>query len=465
MIGAGSGGLSLAAGAAQMGARVVLIEKHKMGGDCLNYGCVPSKALIAAAQAAHAQRRSAAFGVRPREPEVDFAAVHAHIHGVIGGIAPHDSVERFTGLGVRVIRDVARFSGLDEVEVGGARVRANRFVIATGSRPSAPPIAGLAETPYLTNETVFDLKARPDHLIVAGGGPIGCELGQAFRRLGAPVTIVEMAALLGKDDPELADIVRRQLVADGIALRERTKIAAVAKSVAGVAATLEHDGASETISGSHLLIAAGRQPNVEELDLDKAEIAFTRKGVTVDRRLRTTNPRVFAIGDAAGGLQFTHVANHHAQIVIRQALFRLFWTRADADAVPWVTYTDPELAHVGLAEAEARQTYGDIRVLRAPLADNDRARTERATDGMIKAVIARSGRVLGASIVGRHAGELIYPWVLALQRKMKIGALASFIAPYPTLGEITKRAAGSYYAPKLFSERTKNIVRFLLRLP
>ncbi len=465
VIGAGSGGLSLAAGAAQMGARVVLIEKHKMGGDCLNYGCVPSKALIAAAQAAHGQRRAAAFGVAAREPEIDFAKVHAHVHGVIAAIAPHDSVERFTGLGVKVVLDTARFTGPDEVAAGAARIRARWFVIATGSRPSAPPIPGLAETPHLTNETVFDLKVRPDHLIVAGGGPIGCELAQAFRRLGSRVTVVEMAGLLGKDDPELVEIVRRQLATDGVVLRESAKMAAAQASGGGVAVTIERGGASETISGSHLLIAAGRQPNVEDLDLGKAGVEFTKKGVTVDRRLRTSNARVFAIGDAAGGLMFTHLSNYHAQIVIRQALFRLFWTSADAAAVPWVTYTDPELAQVGLTEAEARKARGDIRVLRSPLIENDRAQTERATDGLIKVVTARNGRVLGASIVGRHAGDLVYPWIGAVQRKQKIGALANIIAPYPTFSEITKRAAGSFYTPALFSERTKKIVRFLLRLP
>ena len=465
VIGAGSGGLSVAAGAAQMGAKTVLIEKGKMGGDCLNYGCVPSKALIAAAQAANTVRHSGRFGVNGHEPEIDFAAVHDHVHGVIAGIAPHDSVERFEGLGVEVIQGAGRFVGPREIEVDGQRIRARRFVIATGSSAAVPPIPGLDDVPYLTNETIFDLTDRPEHLIVIGGGPIGAELAQAHRRLGAEVTILEMARILGKDDPEVTEIVRQRLADEGVAMLEGISISSVARDGNGIAVSIEQDGRERTVTGSHLLVAAGRRANVDGLNLDAAGVDYSPRGVTVDARLRTTNKRVFAIGDVAGGYQFTHVAGYHAGIVIRNALFSLP-AKANHDAVPWVTYTDPEIAHVGLTEAQARETHGDaIKVVRWSFAENDRARAERETDGLVKVVVGRKGKILGASIAGLHAGELLQPWVLAISQGLKIGAMANIIAPYPTLGEVNKRAAGSYYTPTLFSDRTRKVVGLVQHLP
>ena len=465
VIGAGPGGLSVASGASQMGAKVVLIEKHKMGGDCLNYGCVPSKALIAAAHAADEIRRSGRFGVNGHEPEIDFLKVHGHVHGVIGAIAQHDSVERFEGLGVHVIEGAARFTGEAEVEVDGHRVRARRFVIATGSSPAQPPIRGLDQVSFLTNETVFDLTERPGHLIVIGGGPIGTELAQAHRRLGARVTLLERQRILPNDDPDAVDFVRRRLVADGVDVRENAAVQSVVQHGNGIAVDILGDDGAASIEGSHILLAAGRRPNVEGLDLDAAAVRWTPKGIQVDSRLRTTNKKVFAIGDVAGGYQFTHMAEYHAGIIIRNALFHLP-AKVRNDAVPWVTYADPELAHVGLMEDEARRRHGDaIRVLTWPFSDNDRARTERQTDGMIKVVVGRKARVVGATIVGAHAGELILPWALAIQQKLKIGALATLVAPYPTLGDVSKRVAGSYYAPSLFSERTRKLVGFLQHLP
>jgi pyruvate/2-oxoglutarate dehydrogenase complex dihydrolipoamide dehydrogenase (E3) component len=462
VIGAGSAGLSVAAGAVQMGSSVVLIEKGKMGGDCLNYGCVPSKALLAAGHRAEAIRGARGFGIMS-EPSVDFAAVHRHVHNVIAAIAPHDSVERFEGLGVTVIQAPARFISPGMVDAGGRTIRPRRFVIATGSHAFVPPIAGLKDVPYLINETVFDLTELPKHLIVLGGGPIGCELAQAFRNLGAAVTLIEMAQILPKDDPDLAAVVRARLIADGVTLHESASASAVSGSAGNITVTLQSVGQSAQVTGSHLLVAVGRRPSIDGLDLERAAIAFTPQGITVDKGLRTTNRRAYAIGDCCGGPQFTHVAGYHAGIVVRSALFRLP-SKADHGAVPWVTYTDPELAQVGLTEAAARKIHGDkVRVLTAAFADNDRARAERATEGMIKVIVSPRGHILGAGIAGAGAGDLIQPWVLAMTNKLKIGAMATTMAPYPTLGEISKRAAGSYYTPTLYGARTRALVGFLRR--
>ncbi|MDA0785334.1 MAG: FAD-dependent oxidoreductase [Proteobacteria bacterium] len=465
VIGAGSGGLSVAAGAVQMGASVALFERGKMGGDCLNYGCVPSKALLAAGHAAAHYGHTSQFGVNGKAAEIDFAAVNDHVHGVIAGIAPHDSVERFTDLGVDVFQEGAKFVGPREV-VGenGTRVRARRFIVATGSSPAVPPIPGLDQVSYLTNETVFQLRERPSHLIVVGGGPIGLEMAQAHRQLGSKVTVLEAFQVMGPDDRDLVAVVRARLVAEGIDIREDTKVVEVKTSDGGVAVVCEHDDRRFEVVGSHILVAVGRSPNLSSLDLEAAGVKFDRRGIEVDARLRTTNKRVFAVGDVAGRYQFTHIAGYHAGIVIRNVLFRMP-AKVNYDAVPWVTYTDPELANVGLTEAAAREIHGDdVRIVTASFEENDRARTERRTDGMVKAVVGRKGRILGAGIVGYHAGELIQPWILAISQKMKIGAMAQIIAPYPTLGEINKRAAGSYYTPSLFSERTRKIVRLLAKL-
>ena len=465
IIGGGSAGLAIAAGAQQMGADCVLIERDRMGGDCLNYGCVPSKALLAAGRSAQLNELARKYGVHYEAPRVDFQGVHDHVHGVIAGIAPHDSVERFEGLGVTVLNEHARFTDARTVEAGEARVRARRFVIATGSGPMVPPIPGLEQVPYLTNETVFELTERPGHLIVVGGGPIGSEMSQAFANLGARVSLVDMARVLPNDDSGAAEVVRTQLQADGVEIHEQVKVAGVAKAAdGGVEVTLEGEAGQRTVAGSHILVAAGRRTNLDGLDLDAAGIEHAKGQLTVDDRLRTTNTRVFAAGDAAGSYQFTHAAAYHAGVIIKNALFRLP-AKADHSALPWVTYTHPELAHVGLNEAKARERHGDtIRVLQAPFADNDRARTERRTDGFVKAVTTQKGKVLGCTIVGESAGELIYPWVLAVQQKQKVGPIAQMIAPYPTLGEASKSAAGQFYTPKLFSARTRKLVRFLAKL-
>ena len=464
VIGAGSGGLIVAAGASQLGADTVLIERGRMGGDCLNYGCIPSKSLLAAAHVAHSMRRGGLFGIGPTVPEIDFARVQRHVREVIDEIAPNDSIERFTGLGVRVIAASARFTGPREVVAGDHRIRARRFVVATGSSPRVPPIPGLSGSPFLTNETLFDNTTRPDHLVVLGGGPVGVEMAQAHRRLGARVSLVEMADLLGADDPELVTFVRRRLQGEGVELYEGRRVVAVETAgESGIRVRSEGGEGEEVIDGSHLLVAAGRTPNIADLDLDRAGIAHTARGITVDTGLRTSNRRVYAIGDVAGPLQFTHVASYHAGIVIRRALFRLP-ARANGQAIPRVTYSDPELAQVGLLEPAAHAQAGAIRVLRWPFAENDRALTERQSEGLIKVIATPRGRILGAGIVGARAGELIQPWVLALDQKLKIGAMARTVVPYPTLAEVGKRAASSYYMSKLFSNRTKRLVRLLGKL-
>jgi pyruvate/2-oxoglutarate dehydrogenase complex dihydrolipoamide dehydrogenase (E3) component len=460
VIGAGSAGLSVAAGASQLGARTVLIESGKMGGDCLNYGCVPSKALLAAAHAAQSAREAGRFGLRLPEPAVDFAAVRNHVQGVIGSIAPHDSQERFEGLGVTVIRAAASFSGPDEITAGDYTIRARRFVVATGSTPFVPPLPGLEKLPYLTNETVFDLEEQPRHLLVLGGGPIGCELAQAFRRLGSEVTIVEMAHLLPKDDPDAAAVVRNRLQAEGVRLIEGSKVIRAEAVSEGIKLALEGKGGSDSVTGSHLLIAAGRRPNVSDLNLERAGIVAGPQGITVDGGLRTSNRRVFAIGDVIGGLQFTHAAGYHAGIVIRRAMFRLP-AKMNFGAIPWVTYTDPELAQTGETEASARQKGLDVAVTVSPFSGNDRARAERDTDGFVKIVSRRNGRILGATIVGAQAGELIQVWALAIARGLKLSTMAGLVAPYPTRGEAGKRAAGEFYAPRLFSARTRGLIKFL----
>jgi pyruvate/2-oxoglutarate dehydrogenase complex dihydrolipoamide dehydrogenase (E3) component len=459
VIGAGSGGLAVAAGAVQMGADVVLVERGMMGGDCLNFGCVPSKSLLAAARVADLGRRGAALGISYAPPHIDFTAVADSVQKVIAEIAPNDSIERFEGLGVRVVRAEAHFTSPRSVRAGETEIRPRRFVIATGSQAAIPPIHGLDDVPYLTNETVFANRQLPEHLIVIGGGPIGIEMAQAHRRLGSRVTVLDVGPLLPRDDPELSAILAERFSGEGIVCRPGIEIATVEPIGNAVVVRL---ASGEQIFGSHLLVAAGRRPSVEALDLAVAGIAVTGEGITVDARLRTTNRRAFAIGDVAGGPQFTHIALYHAGIVIRNALFRIP-AKVDYQALPWVTYTDPELAQVGLTEAAARAVERAPRVLRWRFAENDRAQTERETEGLVKIVTRGSGRILGASILGAGAGDLILPWTLAISQKLKISALANLIVPYPTRGEASKRAAGSYYTPALFSARTRRLVRLLAR--
>ena len=461
VIGGGSGGLSVAAAAAAFGVSVVLIEKAKMGGDCLNYGCVPSKALIAAAKQAQAIRDAHKFGVTAGDPQVNFRRVNEHIHRVIEGIAPNDSVERFTSLGVKVIEDAGIFTDPKTVIAGDFEIRARRFVVATGSSPFVPPIPGLDEVDYLTNETIFDETRKPGHLIIIGGGPIGMELAQAHRRLGSQVTVLEGIKALGKDDPELTAIALQHIRADGVVIHEGTKVISVEKhGKSGIRAIIETADGKAEIDGTHLLVATGRSANVGNLGLEKAQIEFDRRGIKVSDKMRTTNKQVYAIGDVTGGLQFTHVASYQAGLVLRAILFRLP-ARAKNHIIPWSTFTDPEIAHVGMDAVTARQKFKEIRVLRWPYSENDRARAEHKTTGMIKLVTRKNGRIEGVSIVGHNAGEMINMWALAISKNMKVGDIAGYVSPYPTMTEIGKRAATSYYAPSTRKPLVRKLIGFL----
>lgn len=458
IIGAGSGGLSLAAGAAQMGAKVVLIEGGKMGGDCLNYGCIPSKSLIAAAKSAHNMRDSAKFGITPVVPNVDYAATKDYVQSIIETIAPVDSQERFEGFGIKVIREYAHFSNPHEVVAGTYRIKARRFVIATGSHPFVPPISGIENVTYYTNETIFTLREKPEHLIIIGAGPIGLELGQAHVRLGSKVTVLSSGEALNRDDPELKDVVLQNMRAEGLVINEHIKITNVSQEDDGVQ-VVSADGT--TFNGSHLLIAAGRKAVIDRLNLDAAGVEYDSRGVKVDQSLRSKNRKVYAVGDAAGGLQFTHAAGYHAGIVIRQIVLGLP-AKTSNNHIPWATYTDPELAHVGLSEADALKIHGDkLTVIRQHFNHNDRAITEGKAKGLIKVMVVK-GRPVGASIVGPNAGELIAMWALAISSKLKMSNIAGMVAAYPTLGEISKRAAGAYFSPALFeNSKLKAFVRFV----
>ena len=462
VIGAGSGGLSVAAAAAAFGVEVVLIEKGKMGGDCLNYGCVPSKAMLAAGKHAQMIRDAVKFGVNAgSDINVNFAKVHEHVHDVIASIAPHDSVERYTALGVHVIEASGRFIDDKTVEAGGKTIKARRFVVATGSSAFVPPISGIDKVKYLTNETLFENKKKMNHLVIIGGGPIGMEMAQAHRRLGCDVTVVEGFKALGKDDPELSAVVLEQIRKEGVNILEDTMVSSVEqRGKTGIRVICKHGENETKIDGTHLLVATGRSPNVEGLGLEEAGIAFDRRGIKVKDDLRTTNKRVYAIGDVAGGLQFTHVAGYHAGLVIRGILFRKKAV-PNNQIVPWVTYTDPELAHVGMTEEEAQKKYSEIRILRWPYDENDRAKAERKTAGFIKLITDKKGRILGTSIAGASAGEMINFWALAITQNLKTRDITGYIPPYPTLTEIGKRAAVDYYAPLTRKPLIRSVIGFL----
>ena len=461
VIGGGSGGLSVAAGAVQMGARVVLCEGHKMGGDCLNYGCVPSKSLIEAARARHTLQHSQAFGLNAPTLTSDFTQIHRHIHQVIDTLFEHDSVERFEGLGVEVIQQYASLHDAHTVVAGNTTIKAGYIVLATGSSPAVPPIPGLDTLPYYTNETIFELQEPPGHLAIIGGGAIGCELACAYRQLGVRVSLIEAAPrILGQLDHDCNELLRHQLASLGIELYEHVTIQGCRHEQNHSTIMLRKDNQDIELTPSHVLVAAGRKPNVDALNLEQAGVTYTPKGVQVDQRLRTNCKNIFAIGDIAGPYPFTHAASYQAGIVIRNILFKLP-AKVDYRAFPWAIYTTPEVAHCGMPLSEAAEQ--GARILRFDYKDNDRAQAGLETPGIIKVAVSRKGRVLGATIVGAQAGELISQWTIAISARLKLSRIAGLVIPYPTLSESNKRVAGSYYTDKLFSSRTRKLVRFLLK--
>ncbi|HBG73245.1 MAG TPA: mercuric reductase [Deltaproteobacteria bacterium] len=469
ILGGGAAGLTAAAGSAQFGAKTILVEKaKKLGGDCLHFGCVPSKTLIRSAAIWSLARRAKEFGLPEIElPPVSLAAVMERVRSVIDTIQEHDSPERFCKLGAEVRFGNPRFMDDHAVSVDGDRLTARAWIIATGSSPALPPVEGLADVPYWTNETVFSRKELPGHLVVLGGGPIGVEMAQSFRRLGSQVTIVEYAdQVLGPEDPDIAAILRNRLEAEGVKVLTDTKAVkavAVNSSILLRVAPAKGEGEPRTIEGDVLLVAAGRKPNVEGLELSAAGVAFSPRGVPADARMRTNVSHIYACGDVNGVFPFTHVAGYEAGIALSNAVLR-FPRKADYTKVPWCTYTDPEVASIGLNEKRAKAAGVEYRVLESPFRSVDRALAEGETAGKIKVLISPSGALLGCQIAGHHAGELIHEWVAAINGGVKLSTLAGAIHAYPTLAEISKKAAGSYFSEKLFSDRTKKILRFLFDL-
>ena len=447
VIGGGTAGLVCAAGAAGLGAKVAIVERRAMGGDCLNVGCVPSKALIRAAHAAQAVREAHRFGVHARVERIDFAEVMARVRAVRLGISPHDSVARFTSLGVNVFLGHARFTATDAVMVGDAVLRFARAVIATGSRPLVPDVPGLADAQPLTNESIFELDRQPPRLLVIGGGPIGCELAQAFQRLGTEVTLVESdARLLAREAPDVAATIEAALDRDGVRVVTGAAVSAVESATAGDGphrVIVEHGGSRETVVADRILVAAGRAPNVEGLDLGRAGVAWTASGVTVDEYLRTSNRAIFAAGDACLPQQFTHAADASARAVIRNALF-LGRERVRSSSIPRCTYTDPEVAHVG----EAPCADDDLVTFTVNWSDVDRGRTDDERVGGVR-LHARGRRIVGGTVIGRGAGDMIGEVAVLVAREVSLADLAGIIHPYPTRAEAIRKAGDLYNRTRL----------------
>ncbi|MCU0575398.1 MAG: FAD-dependent oxidoreductase [Desulfobacterota bacterium] len=469
IIGGGAAGLTAAAGAAQFGARTVLMEKTgRLGGDCLHYGCVPSKTLIRTASVRSLAGKSRDFGLPSVElPPVDLGMVMDHVQAVIGKIQHHDSPERFCSLGAMIRFGNPVFSDDHQVSLDGERISARSWIIATGSSPALPPVEGIEDVPYWTNETVFSQRTLPGHLIVLGGGPVGCELAQSFRRLGSRVTMIEfLDQILGPEDPDVADILRTRLLEEGVEILTGTR-ALRAETVSGIISLIvgpaQGSGKPSTIRGDALLVATGRKPNVEVLGLETAGVSHTPKGIPVNERMKTNIPHIYACGDVNGVLPFTHVAGYEGGIALSNAVLRLP-RKADYSGIGWCTYTDPEIASIGFNEKRARAEGLAYHVMEENFTSNDRALTENDGTGKIKLLLDPKGRPLGCQIVGPHAGEIIHEWIVATGARMKLSSLAGTVHLYPTRSEISKRVAGSYFASKLFSERTRSILKFLFSL-
>lgn len=456
VIGGGAAGLTAAGGCALFGLKVALIEGHKMGGECLNNGCVPSKAIITAAKRAQEARTSTRHGVTLAEPQVEWSGVHKHIHDAIAHIEPHDSAERFEEMGVEVIQDWARVTGKHSVEVGGRTLAAPRIVIATGSKPAVPPIEGLDSVPYLTNENLFDLQEQPDHLVIIGGGVIGMEMAQSFRRLGSEVTVINPGRLMGRDDPESVAVVEEVMREEGVKFIDG-KASEVQGEQGAIKVRVDN---GDLVEGSHLLIAVGRKANVSGFGLEELGIEMGRNGIKVDDRRRTSIKNIYAIGDCREGPRLTHVSGYEGSNVGLEIVTGLP-TKVDWKALPWCTYTEPEVAQIGMTEAEAREKHGDdVTVVKEGFDHNERAIAEDSTKGHMKMVL-KGKKVLGVSIVGKNAGELLLPFTQQITGKSSTFALGSAIISYPTRSEISKAAAFSAWEPTVFGSLPKKYAAFV----
>ncbi len=453
VIGAGAGGLTAAGGCAMLGLRVALIERGAMGGDCLNTGCVPSKALIAAAHRAHEMKTSDKFGIKSVAPKIDFQAVHDHVQRAIDTIAPVDSQEHFEELGCEVIRGSAELTGRHNVRVGSHDFSAPRIVLAVGSKPMVPPIPGLSDVDYLTNESIFNMTKCPDHLLIMGAGPIGMEMAQSFTRLGAKVTVISIGAPMENDDPDAAAIAVASLEGEGVTFIQ----SAVTGVAPGITLTLKN-GAS--VSGSHLLVATGRVVNFAGLGLEAAGVAHDKHGIAVDARRRTSNKHIYAIGDCRPGPHFTHASGYEGSNIVLEVALGLP-TKADYRALPWVTYLDPEIAQVGMTEAQARAAFGaKVTIWKEEFADNDRAIAEADTRGFVK-LIKKRGALVGATIVGRHAGDLLLGPAMAISAKKSTFGIASLIFPYPNRSEHVKKAAFASHEATVFNAYSRRWAKFV----
>lgn len=464
VIGGGTAGLVTSAGAASLGAKVALIERDRLGGECLYTGCVPSKALIRSAKVLHLMRRASDFGLNPSEVSFDFAKVMDRVRRVQEQVGKHDSPERFTKLGVTLFFDQASFLSPTALKVGEQRIEAKKVVIATGSRTAIPPIEGLEETGFLDHVSAFSLSHLPRSVVILGAGPIGIEFAQLFTRFGVQVTVLEVVGqILPREDQEIAQALEAILRAEGIDIYTCTKAFRVEKGGAEKLVHGECAGAPMTFRAEELFLATGRRPNVEGLNLEAAGVRYDNKGIVVDDTLRTTARNIWACGDVTGKLLFTHVAEYQARLVVRNALFP-FKSKADYRVVPWCTFTDPEVARVGLTEAKARERFGNVKVYRYSFGDLDRALCDGEAVGLTKLVCTAKGKIVGGHILGPQAGDLLQEVVLAMRKRLPVGSLSRTIHPYPTLVEAVRRTADLYYREKLFRGPLKRILQLLMRL-
>jgi len=467
IIGGGAAGLTAASGAAQLGARTLLVEKEKdLGGDCLHFGCVPSKTLIKTASIYHAMRKAAQYGLPSMElPPVDFSEVRERIMSVISVIQKHDSEERFCGLGAKVEFGMPSFSDEHSIKLNGRLISAKNWVIATGSSPAVPPVEGLKNTPFITNKEIFYLDQLPKSMIILGAGPIAIEMAQAFCRLGTRVTVIQRSGqILTKEDRDMADAAMKVIADEGVIFRLNTSVLGIKELGHTREVSIKNkEGEAETLQAESILVAMGREPNLRGLNLEAIGVEFDAKGVKVDERMRTTQKHIYAAGERDGRFQFTHAAGYEGGIVVTNAVFHLP-RKADYTFLPWCTYIEPELASIGMNEKSAKEAGIEYSVITEAFADNDRSLAEGAGVGSIKMLLNAGERPVGVQILGLHAGELLSEWVAVLNGKVKLATLASAIHPYPTLGEINKKVAGTYLSPKIFSDRVRKGLKFFFSL-